>query len=65
MAADADRLRINLRLTAFDLTLPVQPAVRPAADGPTLVAQLRELEMKGATAEAAKRYAIAPQGELF
>lgn len=65
VAADAERLRLNLRLTTFDLTLPVQPAVRPSADGASLVSKLRELEMKGATTEAEKRYASAPQGELF
>ena len=65
VAADAERLRLNLRLTTFDLTLPVQPAVKPASDGLGLVARLRDLEMKGATVEAEKRYAAAPQGELF
>ncbi|WP_221030113.1 5'-3' exonuclease [Actomonas aquatica] len=64
VAADAERLRINLKLTTLNLDLPVQPAVRPATDGPTLVKRLAELEMKGATAEAEKRYGAA-QGELF
>ncbi len=64
VAADADRLRINLQLTTLNLDLPVHPAVRPAADGAALVKRLRELEMKGATAEAEKRYG-ASQGELF
>ena len=61
---DADRLRLNLRLTTLNLDLPVQPAIRPAADGPALVKRLRELEMKSTTAEADKRYG-GGQGELF
>lgn len=64
LAADADRLRINLKLTTFNPDLPVQPSVKPTFDGPTLVAKLRELEMKSATVEAEKRYG-AQQGELF
>ncbi len=64
LAADADRLRLNLKLTTFNPDLPVQPSVKPPADGLTLVARLRELEMKSATAEAEKRYG-AKQGELF
>ncbi len=64
LAADADRLRINLRLTTFNPDLPVQPSVKPPFDGPTLVAKLGELEMKSATVEAEKRYG-AQQGELF
>ena len=61
---DADRLRLNLRLTTLNLDLPVQPAVRPASDGLALVKRLRDLEMKSATTEAERRYAAA-QGELF
>ncbi|MCF3648600.1 5'-3' exonuclease [Synoicihabitans lomoniglobus] len=64
VAADADRLRINLQLTTFNPNLPVQPAVKPPADGTSLVARLRELEMKSATIEAERRYG-ASQGELF
>ncbi|MCC5024655.1 MAG: 5'-3' exonuclease [Candidatus Synoicihabitans palmerolidicus] len=64
VAEDAARLRINLQLTTLNLDLPVQPNVRPALDGPRLVARLRELEMKSATTEAKKRYG-ASQGELF
>ena len=64
VVADAERLRINLKLTTLNLDLPVQPAVRPAADGPTLVRRLAELEMKSTTADAEKRYG-GPQGELF
>lgn len=64
LVADADRLRINLQLTTFNPDLPVQPSVRPSADGPTLVTRLRDLEMKSATAEAERRYG-ATQGELF
>jgi len=64
VAADADRLRINLKLTTFDPDLPVQPSVKPPFDGPALVARLRELEMKSATTEAEKRY-VESQGELF
>jgi len=64
VAADAERLRLNLKLTTFDLTLPVQPAVKLAADGVTLVARLSALGMQGATVEAEKRFASA-QGRLF
>ncbi|MBT5902708.1 MAG: 5'-3' exonuclease [Opitutaceae bacterium] len=64
VAADAERLRMNLQLTTFNPDLPVVPSVKPAVDGPALVAKLRELEMKGATTEAEKRYS-ATQGELF
>lgn len=64
LVADADRLRLNLRLTTFNANLPVQPSVRPKANGSALVARLRELEMKSATIEAEKRYG-AQQAELF
>lgn len=64
VAADADRLRINLQLTTFNPDLPIVPSVKPPADGAALVAKLRELEMKSATAEAERRYGAA-QGELF
>lgn len=64
LTADAERLRLNLRLTTFNLDLAVQPAVKPPADGSAVVARLRELEMKSSTAEAERRYG-AQQGELF
>jgi len=64
VAADAERLRLNLRLTTLNLNLPVQPAVRPAADGPALLQLLGEMEMKSTLAEAERRYG-GPQGELF
>lgn len=64
LAADADRLRINLQLTTFNPDLPVQPAVKPASNGPGLIAKLQDLEMKNSTAEAERRYGGA-QGELF
>ncbi len=64
VVADAERLRLNLRLTTLNLELPVQPAVRPAPDGPALVKKLAELEMKSTTTEAERRYGAA-QGELF
>lgn len=64
VAADTERLRMNLQLTTFNPNLPVVPSVKPPVEGPALVAKLRELEMKGATTEAEKRYG-ATQGELF
>ncbi len=64
LAADANRLRINLQLTTFNPDLPAQPAIKPPADGPALVAKLRDLEMKNSTSEAERRYG-GEQGELF
>lgn len=64
VAQDAARLRMNLQLTTLNLSWPVQPAVRPAANGAVLVERLRELEMRSTTTEAERRYGAA-QGELF
>ena len=71
VATDADRLRLNLKLTTLNLALPpVKPECRmPQPD--ELVRLLDGYEMRSTAADARKRYAVlvkpvAPaQGELF
>jgi DNA polymerase-1 len=59
VARDADRLRLNLRLTTLNLSLP---AVAPGWRTPQpteLVRMLDEFEMRSTAAEARRRYAVA------
>lgn len=59
VAGDADRLRLNLKLTTLNLSLP---AVAPEWRTPQpaeLVRMLDEFEMRSTAAEARRRYAVA------
>lgn len=56
VAADADRLRVNLRCTTLNLGLPVRPATRGEAEPDVLLRLLTELEMKSTLTEAQRRY---------
>ena len=56
VAAAAERLRLNLRLTTLNLNLPVTPIVPPAPREQDLFNFLQEMEMKGTLAEARQRY---------
>jgi len=65
VAADAEKLRRNLKLTTLNLALP-SVSVPPVVPHPDeLFKLLGELEMKSSLAEAQRRYATADQGELF
>ena len=57
VAADAERIRLNLRLTTLNLNLPVQPATRVPPQRDELLRLLTECEMRSTLAEAQKRYA--------
>ncbi len=61
---EADRLRLNLKLTTLNLTLPTVAAEKAAAQPNELFRLLGELEMKSCLAEAQRRYGLG-QGELF
>jgi DNA polymerase-1 len=63
VAADADRLRKNLRLTTLNLTLPRVAPERPAPQVTELVRFLEQMEMRSSAAEARGRYS--GQTELF
>lgn len=63
VAADADRLRKNLKLTTLNLGLPRVAPERPVPQVPELVRFLEEMEMRSSAAEARARYT--GQGELF
>jgi len=59
LRANADRLRLNRRLTTLNLSLPtLAPAAIPKQDPnrPALFAFLEEMAMKSARAEAESRY---------
>jgi DNA polymerase-1 len=62
VAAAASRLRLNLRLTTLNLSIPVVPLEKPAPQLPELTRILEEMEMRSALAEARQRYT---QPELF
>ncbi len=62
VAADADRLRLNRKLTTLNLALPTVAATPTAVRAAELYRLLGEMEMKSALAEARKRY---DQPELF
>lgn len=57
VAADAERIRLNLRLTTLNLNLPVQPATRVPPQRDELLRLLTECEMRSTLAEAQKRNA--------
>lgn len=57
VAADAERLRLNLRLVTLNLSLPTIVAEPPAPQLGELFRLLAELEMKSTLAEAQRRYA--------
>ena len=65
VAAQAERLRMNLKLTTLNLALPTvaAEATPPCAD--ELWRLLEAMEMRTTLAEARTRYATAAQGELF
>lgn len=62
IVARADDLRRNLKLTTLNLSLPVQPGRPVPPDVSAVLRILGELEMRGALAEAQRRYS---QPELF
>ncbi|MGD1031572.1 MAG: 5'-3' exonuclease H3TH domain-containing protein [Opitutaceae bacterium] len=62
VAAAADRLRLNLRLTTLNLAIPVVPLEKPAPQFAELARILEEMEMRSTLAEARERYG---QPELF
>ena len=62
--AEADRLRLNLKLTTLNLALPTVAAEKVVPQPTELFRLLAELEMKGCLTEAQRRYGLG-QGELF
>ena len=62
VAENAERLRVNLKLTTLNLNLPSVPAVVTQPDTAGLYRMLGEMEMRSALAEARDRYT---QPELF
>lgn len=62
VAEAAERLRLNLKLTTLDRSLPVLPLEKPAPEPAGLVRFLEAMEMKGTLADARKRYG---EPELF
>lgn len=60
----AEGLRLNLKLTTLNLTLPTATAGKVAPQAAELFRLLGEMEMKGCLAEAQRRYGPS-QGELF
>jgi len=62
VAASVDRIRLNLRLTTFNLSLPTVAAEKTPPQVGELLRLLESFEMKGTLAEARTRYV---QGELF
>ena len=62
VAADAERLRRNLKLTTLNLGLAPVPTDHPAAQPAEVFRILEEMEMRTALADARKRYG---QPELF
>lgn len=60
--AEAERLRLNLRLTTLNLDLPVLSSERVPPDPAALWSLLEEMEMKSTLDEARRRYG---QAELF
>jgi len=61
---EADRLRLNLKLTTLNLALPTVAADKVVPQPTELFRLLAELEMKGCLTEAQRRYGLG-QGELF
>jgi len=62
VAADADRLRLNLKLVTLNLALPMVSAEKREPNLPALLKILEEMEMKSTVIEARTRYT---QTELF
>ncbi|MCX6955119.1 MAG: 5'-3' exonuclease [Verrucomicrobia bacterium] len=62
VAAGADRLRVNLKLTTLNLALPTVAAEKTAPQVAELLRLLASYEMRSTLAEAEKRY---NQAELF
>jgi len=62
LAAAADRLRVNLRITTLNLSLPPPSTEHSVARPGELFGILERMEMRGALADARKRYG---QPELF
>ena len=62
--AQAERLRLNLKLTTLNLALPTVAAEKTPPQPQALLDTLQSMEMKSTFAEAQKRY-VAAQGELF
>lgn len=62
VAEHADRLRMNLKLTTLDLSLPVVPMEKFTPDLEGLLRFFTEMEMKGTQTEAKRRYG---EPELF
>ncbi len=62
LAASADRLRLNLKITTLNLALPPPAAPRTAAHPPELFKLLESMEMKSSLADARRRYG---EPELF
>ncbi len=62
VAANAGRLRLNLKLTTLNLALPSVPASKTQVNAAELFRLLEEMEMRSALAEARDRY---NQPELF
>ena len=66
VASEAERLRVNLKLTTLNLALPTFSANRVPAQPAELFRLLAELEMKTCLSDAQKRHAPPPaQRELF
>jgi DNA polymerase-1 len=66
VAAEAEKLRRNLKLTTLNLALPTVAAKKTAPDSAELLRLLEEFGMRSTLAEARVRYAPPPaQGELF
>jgi DNA polymerase-1 len=62
VAAETEKLRMNLKLTTLNLALPSLVLSKPVAEPEVLYRLLEELEMRSALAEARERYG---QPELF
>jgi DNA polymerase I len=62
LASSADRLRLNLRITTLNLSLPPPVSAPADVEATALYAILERMEMKSALADARKRYG---QPDLF
>jgi len=63
VVAEAERLRMNLKLTTLNLALPTVAAEKTPVRTDELLRMLEEMEMKSTLSDAQKRYG--GQGELF
>lgn len=64
VAADAERIRLNRRLTTLNLNLPVQPATRVHPHREELMRLLTECEMRTTLVDAQKRFAAQPSAPV-